>query len=129
MNAPHLPSSPSPLAALQMAPKDPILGVTEAYVADQNPKKVNLGVGVYTDDNGKVLDVTAALTLTIPQDVLPAGFKCQFIAPSGVNLSVDPLGTVTLNGAGTTLTRARAGNPCLVDFVMRAANVALLSGS
>ncbi len=37
-----------------MAPKDPILGVTEAYVADTNPKKVNLGVGVYTDDNGKV---------------------------------------------------------------------------
>jgi aromatic-amino-acid transaminase len=37
-----------------MAPKDPILGVTEAYVADQNPKKVNLGVGVYTGDDGKV---------------------------------------------------------------------------
>lgn len=37
-----------------MAPKDPILGVTEAYHADQNPKKVNLGVGVYTDDNGRV---------------------------------------------------------------------------
>ena len=37
-----------------MAPKDPILGVTEAYNADQNPRKVNLGVGVYTDDNGKV---------------------------------------------------------------------------
>jgi len=51
MNAPH---SPSPLAAVNMAPKDPILGVTESYVADQNPKKVNLGVGVYTDDNGKV---------------------------------------------------------------------------
>jgi aromatic-amino-acid transaminase len=51
MNAPH---SPSPLAAVPMAPADPILGVTEAYVADQNPKKVNLGVGVYYDDNGKV---------------------------------------------------------------------------
>src|SRR5690242_7272230 len=51
MNAPH---SPSPLAAVEMAPKDPILGVTEAFVADTNPKKVNLGVGVYTDDNGKV---------------------------------------------------------------------------
>jgi len=37
-----------------MAPADPILGVTEAFVADQNPKKVNLGVGVYTDDNGKI---------------------------------------------------------------------------
>ena len=54
MNAPHVPHSPSPLAAVQMAPKDPILGVTESYVADQNPNKVNLGVGVYTDDNGKV---------------------------------------------------------------------------
>jgi aromatic-amino-acid transaminase len=37
-----------------MAPSDPILGVTEAFVADQNPKKVNLGVGVYTDDNGRI---------------------------------------------------------------------------
>ena len=51
MNAPH---SPSPLAGLPMAPSDPILGVTEAYVADQNPRKVNLGVGVYTDDQGKI---------------------------------------------------------------------------
>jgi len=37
-----------------MAPSDPILGVTEAYVADKNPKKVNLGVGVYTDDAGSI---------------------------------------------------------------------------
>ncbi|MCD6044136.1 MAG: aspC, partial [Burkholderiales bacterium] len=51
MNAPH---SPSPLASVPMAPSDPILGVTEAFVTDQNPKKVNLGVGVYYDDNGKI---------------------------------------------------------------------------
>jgi aromatic-amino-acid transaminase len=37
-----------------MAPSDPILGVTDAFLADPNPKKVNLGVGVYYDDNGKV---------------------------------------------------------------------------
>ena len=37
-----------------MAPSDPILGVTEQYVKDTNPKKVNLGVGVYYDDNGRV---------------------------------------------------------------------------
>jgi aromatic-amino-acid transaminase len=37
-----------------MAPKDPILGITELYVADKNPNKVNLGVGVYYDENGKV---------------------------------------------------------------------------
>ncbi|HYC46438.1 MAG TPA: amino acid aminotransferase [Burkholderiales bacterium] len=41
-------------AAMDMAPTDPILGVTEAYNADPNPNKVNLGVGVYTDDEGKV---------------------------------------------------------------------------
>ena len=51
MNAPH---SPSPLASLPMAPSDPILGVTEAFVADSNPRKVNLGVGVYTDDQGRI---------------------------------------------------------------------------
>jgi aromatic-amino-acid transaminase len=51
MNAPH---APSLLSQVPLAPSDPILGITEAYVADQNPKKVNLGVGVYTDDNGKV---------------------------------------------------------------------------
>lgn len=44
----------SVLENIAMAPKDPILGVTEAYNADPNPKKVNLGVGVYTDDDGKV---------------------------------------------------------------------------
>ncbi len=42
------------LASVEMAPRDPILGITEAYHADTNPKKVNLGVGVYTDDAGKV---------------------------------------------------------------------------
>lgn len=51
MNAPH---SPSLLSGIQMAPRDPILGLTEAFNADRNPKKVNLGVGVYYDDNGKV---------------------------------------------------------------------------
>jgi len=51
MNAPH---SPSPLASVELAPRDPILGVTETFVADPNPRKVNLGVGVYYDDDGKV---------------------------------------------------------------------------
>jgi aromatic-amino-acid transaminase len=42
------------LSGVQMAPRDPILGVTEAFNADPHPNKVNLGVGVYTDDAGKV---------------------------------------------------------------------------
>jgi aromatic-amino-acid transaminase len=46
--------STSILTGVQMAPRDPILGVTEAFNADPNPNKVNLGVGVYYDDAGKV---------------------------------------------------------------------------
>jgi aspartate aminotransferase len=34
-------------------PPDPILGVTEAFKADSNPKKMNLGVGAYRDDANK----------------------------------------------------------------------------
>jgi aromatic-amino-acid transaminase len=39
---------------VELAPRDPILGITEGFNADTNPAKVNLGVGVYYDDNGKV---------------------------------------------------------------------------
>lgn len=40
-------------SAVQMGPPDAILGVTEAFKRDTNPKKINLGVGAYRDDNGK----------------------------------------------------------------------------
>ncbi|HBZ04861.1 MULTISPECIES: amino acid aminotransferase [Massilia] len=47
-------ASASLFGAIDMAPRDPILGITEAFNADTNPAKINLGVGVYYDDNGKV---------------------------------------------------------------------------
>ncbi|MBC7379193.1 MAG: aminotransferase class I/II-fold pyridoxal phosphate-dependent enzyme, partial [Burkholderiaceae bacterium] len=40
--------------AVEMAPRDPILGLNEQFATDTNPNKVNLGVGVYFDDNGKL---------------------------------------------------------------------------
>src|SRR5512132_4411574 len=40
--------------AVEMAPRDPILGLNEQFAADPNPAKVNLGVGVYYDDDGKL---------------------------------------------------------------------------
>jgi aromatic-amino-acid transaminase len=40
--------------AVELAPRDPILGLNEQYLADQRPDKVNLGVGVYYDDQGHV---------------------------------------------------------------------------
>ncbi len=39
---------------VELAPRDPILGLTEAFAADPRPNKVNLGVGVYYDDDGKI---------------------------------------------------------------------------
>ncbi|MCW5954098.1 MAG: aspartate/tyrosine/aromatic aminotransferase [Propionibacteriaceae bacterium] len=42
------------LASVPLAPRDPILGLTEQFAADPRPGKVNLGVGVYLDENGKV---------------------------------------------------------------------------
>src|SRR5262249_14659383 len=48
------PMTQSPFAEVPLAPADPILGLTEAFQADKNPKKVNLGVGVYQDGSGKV---------------------------------------------------------------------------
>ncbi len=41
-------------AAVEMAPRDPILGLTESFNADGRSTKVNLGVGVYLDGSGKV---------------------------------------------------------------------------
>ncbi|MDD5334799.1 MAG: aspartate/tyrosine/aromatic aminotransferase [Rhodoferax sp.] len=41
-------------SAVEMAPRDPILGLNEQFAADTNPAKVNLGVGVYYDDMGKL---------------------------------------------------------------------------
>ena len=46
--------STSLFANVEMAPRDPILGLTEAYNAEKNPAKVNLGVGVYFGDDGKI---------------------------------------------------------------------------
>ncbi|MBK0414181.1 aspartate/tyrosine/aromatic aminotransferase [Chromobacterium haemolyticum] len=41
-------------SAVELAPRDPILGLNEAFNADTRTTKVNLGVGVYSDDNGKI---------------------------------------------------------------------------
>lgn len=46
--------SRSLFAAVELAPRDPILGLNEAFAADPRPQKVNLGVGVYYDEEGRI---------------------------------------------------------------------------
>lgn len=41
-------------SAVELAPRDPILGLNEAFNADPRPTKVNLGVGVYFTDEGRI---------------------------------------------------------------------------
>lgn len=59
------------------APVDPILGITEGFLKDTNPNKVNLGVGVYQNREGKYakLDVVVkaekVLTVDAPASYLP----------------------------------------------------------
>ena len=66
----------SVLATVEMAPRDPILGVTEAFVADSNPKKVNLGVGIYYDDTGKIplLECVRRAELKMAESAPPRGY-------------------------------------------------------
>ncbi len=63
-------------AAVEMAPRDPILGLNEQFNADPNPAKVNLGVGVYYDENGKLplLKCVAAAEKALVEQAKPKGY-------------------------------------------------------
>ena len=69
--------SSSIFAAVEMAPRDPILGLNEAFNADARTTKVNLGVGVYFDDNGKIplLAAVKAAEDTRVKAALPRGYQ------------------------------------------------------
>lgn len=63
-------------ASVEMAPGDPILGLTEAFVADPRPNKVNLGVGIYTDGQGRVpvLKAVQQVEQALARDTQPRGY-------------------------------------------------------
>ena len=63
-------------SAVELAPRDPILGMTEAFNADPNPAKVNLGVGVYFDEQGKlpILQCVLAAERQLADSPKPRGY-------------------------------------------------------
>ena len=63
-------------SAVEMAPRDPILGLNEQFASDPNPNKVNLGVGVYYDENGKLplLACVAAAEHELVEAAKPRGY-------------------------------------------------------
>ncbi len=62
--------------AVELAPRDPILGLIEQFNADPNPAKVNLGVGVYYDDKGKLplLNCVQAAEKQMMESPKPRGY-------------------------------------------------------
>ncbi|XP_078256767.1 aspartate aminotransferase, mitochondrial isoform X1 [Rhinoraja longicauda] len=70
---------------VEMGPPDPILGVTEAFKRDNNPKKMNLGVGAYRDNNGKPFVLSSVrkaesqiATKKMDKEYLPIGGLADF---------------------------------------------------
>ncbi len=63
-------------AAVEMAPRDPILGLNDQYNADTNPHKVNLGVGVYFDEQGRLplLECVQAAEKELASQVRPRAY-------------------------------------------------------
>ncbi|MCP5264782.1 MAG: aspartate/tyrosine/aromatic aminotransferase [Burkholderiaceae bacterium] len=68
--------SHSMFAAVPMAPRDPILGQTEVFNNDQRPEKINLGVGVYYDESGRIplLAVVRKAEAQIMESAGPRGY-------------------------------------------------------
>ena len=93
----------SPFAQVELAPRDPILGINDAFNADPRPGKTNLGVGVYLGEDGRVplLDAVReaeALRLATP--------------PSRSYLPID--GLAAYNSAAQQLLFG-SGSPVLAD--------------
>lgn len=63
-------------ANVEQVPGDPILGLTEAYNADARPNKVNLGVGIYYDENGRIplLRAVYQIEQQLALDAKPRGY-------------------------------------------------------
>ena len=79
-------------ASVELAPRDPILGLNEAFNADTRSTKVNLGVGVYYDDNGKLPLLTAVKAAEKARlEAMPARGYQPIEGPASYNQAVQNL--------------------------------------
>ena len=69
------------LERLERLPTDPILGLMAAFRSDADPRKVDLGVGVYRDDRGNTPVVRAVREAE--QAVLARQATKSYVAPAG----------------------------------------------
>ncbi len=119
--------SASLFAKVEMAPRDPILGLNEGFAADTRAEKVNLGVGVYYDDNGKIplLEAVRVAEKARLEAAPPRGYQ-PIEGPATYNSAVQNLlfgKESELTGAGRAVTiQALGGTGALkvgADFLKR----------
>lgn len=114
-------------STIEQAPADAILGLTDAFKKDSNPKKVNLGVGVYQDENGQLpllecvrLAEQELTSESRPRNYLPiTGLPSYNQAVQGLVLGADSQiiadhRAVTVQGLGGT-----GGLKIAADFLKR----------
>lgn len=94
---------------VQMGPPDAILGITEAFKKDENPKKVNLGAGAYRDDNGKPFILPSVLKAeenirqkNMDKEYSPISGNADFCKNS-INLALGEPNNVVPNGLNATV--------------------------
>ena len=100
---------------------DPLTGATSPDISTVDIVEIDgattLSIDPETGHNGKVLRCSTAVTLTYPEGLGDA-FSCLVEPPASGDVTIDPTGDCTLNGATASLTRDRADNPA--GFVIRA---------
>jgi aromatic-amino-acid transaminase len=132
---------PSVFANVELAPGDPILGITDAFNADSRAEKANLGVGIYCDDAGRipVLKSVTAVEQSLLGQIRPRGYipidglpaynaasqKLIFGADSELLAAGRVTTAQTLGGSGAL----RIGAEFLKKFLPAGAKVALSSPS
>ena len=103
---------------LPQLPADPILGLSTAFKADTNPSKIDLGVGVYKDEQGHtpILDsVAKAQTILLSKED-----SKTYITPQGVQGFIDGMLQLMLGKANPALFPPKTFNSILEKCTSRA---------
>lgn len=91
---------------VELAPADPILGLTDAFKADTREDKVNLGVGIYKDESGKT-PILKAVKLA-EEKLLATEMSKSYLGMEGVQAYNRAVQTLLFGTDHTVVNNARA---------------------
>ncbi len=80
--------------SLQPLPPDPILGLSAAFKADSNPNKIDLGIGVYKDEQGNTPVMKAVKQAE--EIILKSQATKSYVGPTGAVDYNEPIARLVL---------------------------------